>query len=155
MISSIWCYHSTILLLLLAGSLATGLYTPPPRRCCWVANVTLFSHLTLIRKPQSTSNFDHFHARGLQCSCVKSRNDLISSRRGDSGVLFSFIHIDARSNVNWYFITVTETTLQLCDWSVLVLKLTPNVGQFLSSDGSERMKSIGSPHVGLGLEVSE
>jgi len=33
--------------------------------------ITLFSHVTLIRKPQSTSDLDHFHARELPCSRVK------------------------------------------------------------------------------------
>jgi len=55
-------------------------------RCCCRVNVTLFSHVTLIRKQQSTSDLDHFHARELQYSRAKSRDDLISGRRGDSGV---------------------------------------------------------------------
>jgi len=37
---------------------------------------------------------DHFHARPLPYSHVKSREDPISSRRGDSGVLYPFIYID-------------------------------------------------------------
>jgi len=59
----------------------------------------LFSHVTLIQKLQSTSDLDHFHPRGLPCSHVKSRDDPISGRRGDSRVLFSFIYIDLRSLV--------------------------------------------------------
>jgi len=55
---------------------------------------TLFSRVTLIRKLQSISDLDHFHARELPCSRVKSRDDPISGRRGDSGVLFSFIYKD-------------------------------------------------------------
>jgi len=79
MIISKWCYHSRgldcsrpiLLLLLLAGwSLPAGL-----RRCCCRVNVTLFSRVTLIRKPQSASDLDHFHARALPCSRVKSRDD--------------------------------------------------------------------------------
>jgi len=98
MISSIWCYYSRgldcsrpiLLLLLLAGwSLPAGL-----QRCCCRVNVTLFSRVTLIRKLQSTSDLDHFDARELPCSRVKSRDDPISSRRGDSGVLYSFIYRD-------------------------------------------------------------
>jgi len=38
---------------------------------------TLFSRVTLIGKPQSTSDLDHFHARDLLCSRVKSRDDPI------------------------------------------------------------------------------
>jgi len=57
-----------------------------------VANVTLFSPVTLIRKLQSTSDLDHFHARDLPCSRVKSHDDLISDRRGDSAVPYSFIY---------------------------------------------------------------
>ena len=97
MISSICCYHSRdldrsrpILLLLLAGwSLPAGL-----QRCCCRVNVTLFSRVTLIRKLQSTSDLDHFHARELPSSRVKSRDDPISGRRGDSGVPYSFIYRD-------------------------------------------------------------
>jgi len=96
MITSIWCYHSRgldcsrsiLLLLLLAGwSLTAGM-----RSYCCRVNVTLFSRVTLIRKPQSTSDLDHFHARELPCSRVKSRDDPISGRRGDSGVTYSFIY---------------------------------------------------------------
>ena len=61
------------------------------RRCCCRVNVTLFSRVTLIRKPQSTSYVDYFHALELPCSRVKSSDDLISDRREDSGVLYSFI----------------------------------------------------------------
>ena len=53
---------------------------------------TLFSRVTLIRKLHSTSDLDHFHPRGLPCSRVKSHDDPISGRRGDSGVLFFFIY---------------------------------------------------------------
>jgi len=53
--------------------------------------ITLFSRVTLITKLQSTSDLDHFQARELPCSRVKSRDNPISGRRGDSGVLFSFI----------------------------------------------------------------
>ena len=54
-------------------------------------NVTLFSRVTLIRQPQSTSDLDHFHPRALPCSRVKSHDDPISGRRGDSTVPYSFI----------------------------------------------------------------
>jgi len=54
--------------------------------------ITLFSRVTLIRKPQSTSDLDHFHASEVACSRVKSRDDPISGRRGDSGVQYSFIY---------------------------------------------------------------
>ena len=57
-----------------------------------MVNVTLFSCVTLIRKLQSTSDLDHFHARDLPCSRVKSRDDPISDRRGDSAVRYSFIY---------------------------------------------------------------
>jgi len=43
---------------------------------------------------QSTSDLDHLHARPRPYSRVKSRDDPISGRRGDSGVQFSFIYID-------------------------------------------------------------
>jgi len=96
MTSSIWCYHSRgldcsrpILLLLAGWSLPAGLW-----RCCCRVNVTLFSRVTVIRKLQSTSDFDHFHARELPCSRVKSCDDPISGRRGDSGVPYSFIYRD-------------------------------------------------------------
>jgi len=56
--------------------------------------ITLFSRVTLIRKPQSTSNLDHFHASEVAYSRVKSRDDPISGRRGDSGVLYSIIYKD-------------------------------------------------------------
>ena len=68
------------------------------RRCCCRVNVTLFSRVTLIRKLQTTSDIGHFHARPRPYSRVKSRDDPISGRRGDSGVLFSFIYIDALQN---------------------------------------------------------
>ena len=55
---------------------------------------TLFSRVTLIRRLQSTSDLDHFHASEVACSRVKSRDDPISGRRGDSGVLYSFIYKD-------------------------------------------------------------
>jgi len=78
-----------VLLLLASWSLSAGL-----RRCCCRVNVTLFSRVTLIRKLQSTSDLDHFHARELPCSGVKSRDYPISGRRGDSGIPYSFIYID-------------------------------------------------------------
>ena len=92
MIISVWCYHGRgleycirpILLLLLPAGL---------RRCCCEVNVTVFLHVTLIRKPQSTSDLNHFHARELPCSCVKSHDDAIIGRQGDSGVLFSFMYM--------------------------------------------------------------
>jgi len=56
--------------------------------------ITLFSRVTLSRKPQSTSDLDHFHASEVACSCVKSCDDPISGRREDSGVLYSFIYKD-------------------------------------------------------------
>jgi len=37
--------------------------------------------VTLIRKLQSTLDLDHFHARDLRCSRVKSCDDPISDRR--------------------------------------------------------------------------
>jgi len=37
-----------------------------------VVNVTLLSHVTLIRKLQSTLDLDYFHARDLPCSCAVS-----------------------------------------------------------------------------------
>ena len=63
------------------------------RRCCCRVNVKLFLRVTLIRKPQSTSDFDNFHPRASPCSRVKSRDDPISDRRGDSAVSNSFIYI--------------------------------------------------------------
>jgi len=82
------------MLLLLAGwSLPAGL-----RRCCCRVNVTLFSRVTLIRKVQLTSDLHHFYARDLPCSHVKSRDDPISGRRGDSGVPYSFMQIITRAH---------------------------------------------------------
>ena len=70
------------------------------RRCCCRVNVTLFSRVTLIRKLQSTSDLDHFHPRALPCSRLKSRDDPISGRRGDSGVLYCFIYTDVSELFN-------------------------------------------------------
>jgi len=123
MISSIWCYHSRfldcsrpiLLLLLLAGwSLPACL-----RCCCCRVNVTLFSRVTLIRKLQSTSDLDHFHARELPCSRIKSRYDPISGRRGDSGVPYSFTY---RDNVQ-VFISKKSPFLRGC-WQRLPLQQT-------------------------------
>ena len=72
------------LLLLLAGSL--------PASCCCIANVTLLSRVTLIRKLQSTSDLDHYHARDLPCLRVKSRDDHISDRRGYIYIIFIYIY---------------------------------------------------------------
>ena len=58
-------------------------------------NITLFSRVTLISKVQSTSDLDYFHARDLPCSRVKSHDDPISGRRGDSAVPYCFIYIDS------------------------------------------------------------
>jgi len=63
------------------------------RRCCCIVNVTLFSRVTLIRKLQSTSDLDHFHARDLRCSRVKFRDDPTVHCRVDSAVPYSFIDI--------------------------------------------------------------
>jgi len=71
-----------------AAAVACG--EPCPR----VANSTLFLRVTLISKVQSTSDLDYFHARDLPCSRVKSRDDPISGRRGDSAVPYCFIYID-------------------------------------------------------------
>jgi len=48
--------------------------------------------VTLIRKLQSTSDLDPFHACDLRCSRVKSRDNPISDRRGDSGVPYCFTY---------------------------------------------------------------
>ena len=66
------------------------------RRCCCEVNVTLFSRVTLISKLQSTSDLDHFRARDRRCSRLKSRDDPVNDRRGDSAVPHSFIytHVD-------------------------------------------------------------
>ena len=83
---TVQCVEFKVLLLLLAcGSMAAGLY---------LVNVTLLSRVTLIRKLQSTSDLDHFHARDLSSSRVKTRDDPISDCRGDSTVPYSFISID-------------------------------------------------------------
>ena len=68
------------------------------RLACGVAaveliNVILFSRVTLIRTLRSKSDLNHFHSCELPCSRVKSSDNLISDRGGDSGVLFSFIYI--------------------------------------------------------------
>jgi len=55
-----------------------------------------FSRVTLIRKLQSTSDLDHFHARDLPCSCVKSGDDPISDCLVDSAVPYSFIYADGK-----------------------------------------------------------
>jgi len=75
-----------ILMLLL---LVAGLWC-----CCCRVNVKLFSHVTLIRKLQMTSDLDHFHPHASPCSRVKSRDDPIRGRRGDSEVLYCFIYTD-------------------------------------------------------------
>jgi len=77
------------ILLLLLLVVVAGL-----RRCCCRFNVKLFSCVTLIRKLQTTSDLDHFHARQLPCSRAKSPDDPISGRRGYSGVLYCFIYTD-------------------------------------------------------------
>ena len=77
-----------LLLLLLAGRLVCGI-----AGCCRL-NVKLFSRVTLIRKLQMTSDLDHFHGRQRPYSRVKSRDDPISGRRGDGGVLYCFIYKD-------------------------------------------------------------
>jgi len=53
-----------------------------------------FSRVSLIRKPQSTSDVDHFHARDLHCSRVKFHDNPISNCGGDSADPYSFIYID-------------------------------------------------------------
>jgi len=83
--------HRPILLLLLL--LVAGLLV------CGVAAVELmlhFSCVTLIRRLQSTSDLDHIHPRALPCSRVKSRDNPVSGRRGDSGVPYSFICRDVQ-----------------------------------------------------------
>jgi len=109
MISAIWCYHSRGLEYCSSGGIharqpSLGLYC-----CCWpgccratrpsiqlnccIANVTLFSRVTLIWKLHSTSDLDHLYACDLPCSCVKSREDLIMDCGVDSAVPYSFIYI--------------------------------------------------------------
>ena len=62
-------------------------------------NITLFSHVTLISKVQSTSDHDHFHARDLPCSHVKSLDDPISGCRG-----YSFIYtLCPKKTSHFYF----------------------------------------------------
>ena len=64
------------------------------QRCCCIVDSTLFSRVTLIRKLcKSASDLDHFHARDLPCSHVKSRDDPISDFRVDSAVPYSFIYV--------------------------------------------------------------
>jgi len=74
------------------------------RRCCCIVNVTLFSRATLIRKLQSTSDLDHFHAGDLSCSHVKSCDDLISDCEADTTVSYSFIYIQSEPEKTWQFI---------------------------------------------------
>jgi len=81
-----------------------------------MVNVTLFSHVTLIRKLQSTSDIDHFHARDLPCSCVKSRDDPISGCRVDSAVPYSFIYVDGKLWLLTVFLDVMR-------YSVVVFQL--------------------------------
>jgi len=69
---------------------------------------TLFSRVTLIRRLQSMSDLDHFHAREQPCSRAKSRDDPISGRRGDSRVLYSFIYIYRDVNVLTRLIAVAQ-----------------------------------------------
>ena len=83
-------HRRPILLLLL---LASWLLPAGQWHCCRIVNDTLFWRVTLISKLQSTSNLDHFYARYLPCSCVKSHDDAIIGRQGDSGVLFSFMYM--------------------------------------------------------------
>ena len=85
--------------------------------CCCIVNVTLFSCVTLIRKLQSTSDLDRFHACDIPCSLVKSRDDPISDCRVDGTVPYSFIYIDFISvyvfwvvNFNSYSYIYSETT---------------------------------------------
>ena len=69
-------------------------------------NTTLFLHVTLISKVQSTSDLDYFHARDLSCSSVKSHNDPISNCCVDSACLYTlYIHCVPkkwRQNSNHY-----------------------------------------------------
>ena len=67
--------------------------------------------VALIRKLQSTSDLDHFHAHEIPCSPVKSRDDPITGRRGDRRVPYSFIYRDdmyiaIASEIVWNFYTV-------------------------------------------------
>ena len=72
------------------------------QHCCCVVYVTLFLRINLIRKQQSTSDLDHFHARDLPCSRVKSRDNLISNCRVDSTVPYSFMYLDLQfANKKW------------------------------------------------------
>ena len=72
---------------------------------------TLFSRVTLIRRLQSMSDLDHFHAREQPCSRAKSRDDPISGRRGDSRVLYSFIYRDV--NVLTRLIAVAQWVMSV------------------------------------------
>ena len=78
---------------------------------------TLFSRVTLIRRLQSTSDLDHLHARELPCSSVKSRDDPISGRRGDSGVLYSFIYRDCgRDNTALTIVRLQHCIMDINHW---------------------------------------
>jgi len=70
-----------------------------------------FSHVTLIRKLQSTSDLDHFHARDLSCSHVKSRDDPISDCRVDSTVPYSFIYTVKQKKRGSLFLSITLANL--------------------------------------------
>ena len=78
-----------LLLVVVAGSLPAGLYAAA--LLLYIVNITSFSRVTLIRKLQLTSILAHFHAPGLPCSPVKSRDDPISDCRVDSAVPYSFL----------------------------------------------------------------
>ena len=62
--------------------------------------------VTLIRKPQSTSDLDHFHARDLP-SRVKSRDDPISDCGEDSAVPCTFIYTVIHKKRGSTFVIVT------------------------------------------------
>jgi len=121
--------HMPILLLLLAISLPAGLF-------CSVAAVYLtlhFSRVTLIRKLQSTTDLNHFHARDLPCSRVKSLGDPISDHWGDSAVPYSFIYRFAWVLKQWLVILIPHIDVHIIGIRELSSPLTsPPIDQSTS-----------------------
>ena len=74
-------------------------------------NITLFSHVTLTGKVQSTSDLDYFHALDLPRSRVKSHNDPISEEIAHKGFLHIYRYVMRKFEIylqhlaNWHSVT--------------------------------------------------
>ena len=80
-----------------------------------------------MRKLQSTSDLNHFHARDLPYSHVKSRDDPISDCRVDSAVPYSFIYTDSYLSLSAVVIVVSSSFIIIIITIIMTISIKTTI----------------------------